>query len=138
MPDNISDDRLAVKVVAIAFFRSTDQKYFICRRGPAESGAGAWEFPGGKIDIDETEKEALVREIQEELSVQIQAKELIYISAHDHQYENKKIHITLYKYNVENLNYTLVDHDQAVWVSLSEIGNYQLSQADVPFLQKLI
>jgi 8-oxo-dGTP diphosphatase len=127
-----------IRVVAIAFFRSVDQKYLICRRGPVESGAGAWEFPGGKIDAGETEAEALVREIQEELSVQILAEKLIYISAHDHHYQTKKIHITLYKYTVENLNYTLIDHDRAEWVSLSEIENYQLALADVPFLKKLI
>ncbi len=126
------------RVVAIAFFRTTDQKYLICRRGPAESGAGAWEFPGGKIDAGETEAQALVREIQEELSVQIQAEKLVYISEHDHQYETKKIHITLYKYDVQNLNYTLIDHDQAEWVSLIEIEKYQLAQADIPFLKKLV
>ena len=81
---------------------------------------------------------ALVREIQEELSVQIQAEKLVYISEHDHQYETKKIHITLYKYDVQNLNYTLIDHDQAEWVSLIEIEKYQLAQADIPFLKKLV
>ena len=126
-----------IRVVAIAFFRHTDQKYLICRRGPAESGAGAWEFPGGKIDVGETETQALVREIQEELSVQIQAEKLIYISAHDHQYETKKIHITLYKYDVQNLNYILIDHDQAEWVLLSEIKKYNLAQADILFIDKL-
>ncbi len=125
------------RVVAIAFFRATDQKYLICRRGPAESGAGAWEFPGGKIDAGETEAQALVREIQEELSVQIQAEKLVYISAHVHQYETKKIHITLYKYDVHSLSYTLIDHDQAEWVFLSEIKKYNLAQADILFIDKL-
>ena len=54
-----------IRVVAIAFFRQTDQKYLICRRGPAGSGAGAWEFPGGKVDAGETEVEALVREVSD-------------------------------------------------------------------------
>jgi 8-oxo-dGTP diphosphatase len=127
-----------IRVVAIAFFRSRDQKYLICRRGPAESGAGAWEFPGGKIDADETETEALVREIQEELSVQIDSTQLKYVSAHVHQYETKKIHITLYKYDVEILNYKLIDHDRAEWVKLSDIKSYNLAEADILFIDQLV
>lgn len=126
-----------IRVVAIAFFRTTDQKYLICRRGPEESGAGSWEFPGGKIDAGETEKQALVREIQEELNVVIQENQLSLISGHTHQYLTKLIHITLYKYDVVNINFKLIDHDRAEWVNLHEMKEYQLAEADVPFLDKL-
>lgn len=126
-----------IRVVAIAFFRTTDQKYLLCRRGPKESGAGAWEFPGGKIDQGESEKQALVREIQEELSVQIFEDQLVYVSDHLHQYETKMIHIYLYKYDVSELNYQLIDHDQAEWVPYEELLSFPLALADVPFVKAL-
>ena len=126
-----------IRVVAIAFFLMTQNKYLICRRGPAESGAGFWEFPGGKIDEGETEKKALVREIQEELSVDVIEDQLVYISDHLHQYDTKKIHIYLYKYDVSGLSYTLIDHDMADWVTLDQIQNYPLAAADIEFIQKL-
>jgi len=134
MPDNI-------RVVAIAFFCQTNQKYLICRRGPAESGAGQWEFPGGKIDGEETEKQALIREVYEELSLVIHDSGLVFVSDHQHQYEKRKIHIYLYKYNIENykinFNITLIDHDQFEWVNLGEIQMYDLAGADLPFIEKL-
>lgn len=130
-----------IRVVAIAFYRTQDQKYLICRRGPAESGAGAWEFPGGKIDAGETEKQALAREIDEELSVNIDQNKLVFIADHEHQYSAKKIHIYLYKYEVVEtdpaLDFKLIDHDSAVWIRLEEAKNYRFAAADVPFLEKL-
>lgn len=126
-----------IRVSAIAFFRPEDRKYLICRRGPMGSGAGAWEFPGGKIEPGETEKQALVREIKEELSVDIDENKLVFISDHVHQYTERKVHIYLFKYDVVKLDYQLVDHDFAQWVSLDQITNYTLTDADVPFIQRL-
>ncbi len=133
----MSDNTGIVKVVAIAFFNPTDQKYLICRRGPAESGAGAWEFPGGKVDQGETNEQALAREIQEELGVHIIVTKLKFISDHNHQYINKNIHIYLYKYDVISLDYTLIDHDQSAWVDIDQMMTYNLAEADVPFVKKL-
>lgn len=126
-----------IRVVAVAFFSTTTNKYFICRRGPAESGAGHWEFPGGKIDPGETEKQALIREIREELSVKVQESELVFISDHLHQYETKKIHIYLYQCNVESLDYRLIDHDMADWAFVENLAQYPLAAADIPFIRKL-
>jgi 8-oxo-dGTP diphosphatase len=126
-----------IRVVAIAFFRRSDKKYLLCRRGPAESGAGSWEFPGGKVDAGETEKQALVREIQEELAVDIQEHQLFFVSEHSYQYPEKNIQISLYKCDVDELAFSLVDHDQAEWSSLDRMQDYQLAAADIPFIEKL-
>jgi 8-oxo-dGTP diphosphatase len=126
-----------IRVVALAFFRVTDRKYLICRRGPEESGAGSWEFPGGKIDMNETHLQALVREISEELSVTIDPRLLIFVSDHQHQYETKNIHLFLYLYKVESVEFTLIDHDQSAWVSLEQMSEYSLAAADIPFIEKL-
>lgn len=58
-----------LEVVAAVFV--CDGNVLACRRAPGKAAAGKWEFPGGKIDDDETPKAALVREIQEELGISI-------------------------------------------------------------------
>ncbi|MEA9984632.1 NUDIX domain-containing protein [Subtercola sp. RTI3] len=53
------------------------EKVLCCRRAPGKASAGLWEFPGGKVEADETPEQALAREIQEKLSVPIQVGDLI-------------------------------------------------------------
>ena len=56
-----------LEVVAAVFVR--DSTVLACRRAPGKTAAGKWEFPGGKVDDDETSEAALVREIHEELGI---------------------------------------------------------------------
>ena len=46
-----------------------ENKFLICRRGPNEKAAGLWEFPGGKLEINETLEECILRELKEELDI---------------------------------------------------------------------
>lgn len=57
------------QVVALALFNPQREAYLIVKRGQDQSGAGKWEFPGGKIESHEGPKQALAREISEELSL---------------------------------------------------------------------
>lgn len=126
-----------IDVVAIALFQPSQQKYLIVRRGPGHSGAGFWEFPGGKIEPGETKEVALKREIQEELGLDIETAKLKYVGDHIHAYETKTIHLYLYRYDVNQVTLQLTEHDQEAWCPLENILNYQFSEADKPFLQKL-
>lgn len=126
-----------IDVVAIALFQPFSQKYLIVRRGPGNSGAGFWEFPGGKIEAGETKEVALRREIQEELGLEIDTTKLLYVGDHIHAYETKTIHLYLYRYEVGLIQLNLTEHDQEAWCDISEILNYQFSEADKPFLAYL-
>ena len=127
-----------VQVVALALQRKTDQMYLLTRRGPGQSGAGQWEFPGGKIEDGETQTQALVREIKEELCFDLQEKELVFVSEHIEHYINKSVHIFLWKQVIDfNPEFVLTEHDLSVWVPKVQILNYNLSTGDRPFVSRL-
>ena len=127
-----------VTIVALALFRKSDQKYLLTRRGPGQSGAGEWEFPGGKIETGESQKQALIREIQEELSIHLDEQDLIYISENLQQYQTKAVQIFLWKLEIDyNPQIILTEHDQSVWLSKDQILKYNLSLGDKPFINLL-
>ena len=131
-------NNLKVVVVALALQRKSDQKYLLTRRGPDQSGAGEWEFPGGKIEGDETQKQALIREINEELSLSFDEKELHYVGEHLENYPTKAVHIYLWKMVIDyNPPILLTEHDLSLWLSKDQIANFNLSAGDKPFIDLL-
>lgn len=127
----------AIPVVAIAIFHPRKNKYLIVRRNAQQSGAGHWEFPGGKVENGESLTQALVREIKEELDFEINEKSLQHIHTHQHQYPNKNIELTLFRYVSFEENFKLIDHDLLAWVDQKSIGQFELSDADLPFVKYL-
>lgn len=129
----------AVEVVALALKRKSDGKYLLARRGPGQTGAGHWEFPGGKVEPGETQPHALVREIEEELGIQLQPAKLVFVARNDFQYPQKLIQLFLWLYEIENdPAVVLTEHDQFVWCTPSQMKQYQLSPGDVYFVDKLL
>lgn len=128
-----------IRVVAALFHRISPvnghREVLIFRRGPDQSGAGMWEFPGGKVDSGENDTEALQREIQEELSVQVQLGRCF---GHvRHQYSTKNVELWLYEIASWTGQFVLLDHDDMIWVSQNEIRNFALAAADLPFIDKI-
>ena len=78
-----------VEVVAAVIHRNS--KLFVTQRGYGEF-AGGWEFPGGKIEAGETAKEALVREIKEELDTLVEVGNLIGTV----EYDYPQFHLTMH------------------------------------------
>lgn len=119
-----------IRVVAAAIF--DQDRVLIARRGPGQSGAGQWEFPGGKIEAAESPEEALKREIHEELALDIRVGN--YIAENIHAYGDREIHLSLYECSVLGGELALVDHDQVQWVLSKDLNNYNLAPADQPFI----
>lgn len=128
-----------IEVVALALQRSSDSRFMLARRGPNESGAGYWEFPGGKVERGETHRQALVREIGEELSLKIEPEQLELVAQNDHQYGAKVFRIFLWKYVITaDPLVSLVDHDQIMWCDSFEMRALKVSAGDVVFIEKLL
>ena len=128
-----------IEVVALALQRTSDSRFMLARRGPNESGAGYWEFPGGKVERGETQRQALVREIGEELSLKIKPELLVLVAQNDHQYGAKVFRIFLWKcvINADPL-VSLIDHDQIMWCDSFEMRALKVSAGDVTFIEKLL
>ena len=128
--------QILVDVVAAAFIRDTtkDREILLFRRAKPDRGAGFWECPGGKIESGETEDQALVREILEELGVEV--KVLDFIGENTHEYSGKIIHLKLYRCSLPHENFVLTDHDQFAWVSKQNLAKYPLSAVDIPLVDQ--
>ena len=114
---------------------SKDDKIFICRRKPNKYLGGYWEFPGGKIEIGESNEDSLKRELSEELKMEVDLVK--YFGSSQHHYENFAIELIAYKCDLIRWNNYLSDHDLFEWVSPNEITKWKLAPADIPFAEEL-
>lgn len=127
-----------IKVVALAMRHLPTGQFMLARRAPNSSGAGQWEFPGGKIEPNETNEQALIREIQEELSFDLTGLSFKLVAENTHDYGNRKIQIILYFVEVaEKPQFVLLDHDQLDWYDLENTVNVNLSSGDKYFIPLL-
>jgi len=113
-------------------------KVLIARRGPDQSHAGSWEFPGGKINPDEKPVEALVRELREELAVTVSIQYAL--SPVSHVYESLSVELIPYVCIIEEGAITPVDHDEIRWIDRTKVMEVPLLPPDrvigEEFLQK--
>jgi len=122
-----------IHVVAAVMYRAGEVLIF--RRGPGETGAGHWEFPGGKVEPGEGPEEALKREICEELGAEIEVEE--YIGEIVHQYPAKKIRLNFYWVKIPPGPFVLTEHDDYRSVKLEDLDVTILSEADRAIIEVL-
>ena len=122
-----------IEVVAAIIYK--DGAYFTTQRGYGEF-EGMWEFPGGKIEPGESSEDALKREIQEELGVDIVIEELICTT----EYDYPSFHLTMHCYlcRVEAGEIVLREHKSARWLTPAEMGSVEWLPADKEVIDKLI
>ena len=94
-----------------------------------------WEFPGGKLEEGENEEEAIIREINEELNIEILP--LKKISSHVHDYGSFKINLIAYLCNYISGDIHLLEHKDFKFIQFEELKNYNLAEADIPVIEKL-
>lgn len=125
-----------VNVVAAIICDNYDRKtkIFATQRGYGDYKDG-WEFPGGKIEEGETPRQALVREIQEELGAGIVVHDLVDVI--DYDYEKFHLHMNCYWATVEEGELKLLEHEAAKWLKKDELDSVDWLPADLGILPKL-
>jgi 8-oxo-dGTP diphosphatase len=113
-----------------------EDKVLITRRAPKENFAGGWEFPGGKIEINETPQECLVRELKEELNIIVTVDKFCTEVAYD--YGNMNINLIAYYCTIVDGEIQISVHDKYKWVKINDLLKYDLLPADVPIAKKVI
>ena len=124
-----------IKLVTAAIIRD-GEKYFVARRGPAEKLSGFWEFPGGKVEENETLQDCLKRELKEELGIDTNVG--AELTSSDYIYEHGSIRLIALKTTIVSGRPTLAVHDKSDWLSPEEILKLQLAPADIPIAQYLL
>ena len=122
--------------VVCALIQNEEGKIFCCKRGPGRALANKWEFPGVKIELNETKEEALVREIKEELKSDIEIISYIGVSNHEYHDIEKPFSITMYAYlcKLINGNLELTEHIDSCYVDVNEMKTMDFAAADIPLI----
>ena len=123
-----------INVVA-AIIKDENGKILITQRNLQKAQGGLWEFPGGKIEPNETKEEAIVREIKEELDIDIQVES--YLSEKVFNYPEKDINLIALECKKINGDIKLLEHEDYRWVENSELDNFEFAPADIFIIEKL-
>lgn len=121
-----------IEVVAAVIIR--DGKVFATQRGYGQ-WKGWWEFPGGKMEAEETPQEALVREIREELNAEIEVGELLETVEWDYP----DFHLTMHCFvcSLISEDVSLNEHSQAAWLTSQTLDSVQWLPADEGLVKNL-
>lgn len=126
--------------VSLAFITNADQHVLITQRGQKTDMGGYWEFPGGKIESQETPEEALKRELFEELGITIHKPRFITELLHEYPHRT----VLLYVYHVtqySGLAHCCEKQQGMRWVRMDALPQYQLLEAAfrlIPYLAPLL
>lgn len=111
-----------------------EDRVFATQRGYGD-WKGFWEFPGGKIEPDETPEDALVREIQEELATEISVKR--YVTTIEWDYPAFHLCMRCYLCSIVSGSLTLLEHEAAAWLDREHIQDVKWLPADLTIINKV-
>lgn len=114
-----------VKVVAAIIIH--ENKIFATQRGYGEFKDG-WEFPGGKIEPGETPQEALVREIKEELDIEIEVKD--FLETVEYDYPDFHLSMDCFFCSIRSGELVLKEHEAAKWLTVETLDSVDWLPAD--------
>nr|WP_302967339.1 (deoxy)nucleoside triphosphate pyrophosphohydrolase [Methanobrevibacter smithii] len=115
-----------IKVVA-AIIKNED-KILATKRGYGEF-INMWEFPGGKIEPGETKKQALVREIKEELNIEINVDK--FAIDIEYQYPNFYLFMSCFMCSIKEGSIELLEHNDGKWITKEELNTLNWLPADI-------
>jgi 8-oxo-dGTP diphosphatase len=134
----MSERKSTVHLVVTAALIASAGRLFVAQRPPWKRFGLLWEFPGGKVEPGENLEASLVREIREELCLDVKVHELFRTISH---VENDfAIHLHAYWCSIFGGNFCLREHVAFKWTEVSDLKVMELTTADrllVPFLESL-
>ncbi len=130
----MAQSQKTVRVVAAVV--EHEGRYLITQRRPTAVLPLLWEFPGGRVESDETDAQALRREVKHRLGVDITVKQLI--SFVSHPYEHYVVDLFLYECAITGGEPTEANVNAFRWVASSEFDKYPFTPADELSMSKLL
>jgi 8-oxo-dGTP diphosphatase len=137
------DDRLMsepalpiLTVVAVALV-DADGRVLLAQRPEGKAMAGLWEFPGGKIHAGESPEAALIRELKEEIDIDVTEACLAPFTFASHRYENFHLLMPLYVCRRWKGALRPREGQTLAWVRPAKLGEYPMPPADIPLIAML-
>lgn len=121
---------------AVAAVILKNGKVFCAQRKLNDDHGGKWEFPGGGVEKGESNEEALIREIKEELNSYVNPD--ICIMTVEHDYPEFHLTMPVYLCSLLNGNLELKEHMDSRWVSIDELSDIDFAEADKKIVNQLL
>ena len=137
-PDSLAimADVPIILVVAVALV-DVDGRVLIAQRPEGKSMAGLWEFPGGKVEPGETPEHALIRELQEEIGIDVTENCLAPFTFASHRYDDFHLLMPLYVCRVWDGAVVAREDQTLKWVRALDLKDYPMPPADIPLIAML-
>ena len=126
-----------ILLVAAAALVDRDNRVLVAQRPAGKSMAGLWEFPGGKVDHGETPEAALVRELREELRIEVCEPCLAPFTFASHSYATFHLLMPLYLCRTWEGQIAPGEGQVIKWVRASRLTQYPMPPADLPLIPML-
>jgi len=137
MPATAADASPPVVLVAAVALVDADGRVLIAERPAGKSMAGLWEFPGGKVNPGETPEAALIRELAEELGIDVTASCLAPFTFASHTYPDFHLLMPLYVCRKWSGIPSAREGQRLAWIWPARLANYPMPPADVPLVAAL-
>ncbi len=122
----------SILLVAAAALIDVDGRVLIAQRPQGKALAGLWEFPGGKVEPGESPEACLIRELREELGVEVKAACLAPFVFASHAYEHTHLLMPLYLLRRWDGQVERREHAALAWVRPTKLFDYPMPPADAP------
>ena len=122
-------------VIVVAALILHQGKILLAQRDNSRDNAGLWEFPGGKVEAGESQRQALQRELQEELALTIEVDD--WLASHCWQKGDKTLELHGWLVNHYSGQIQLHCHNAIQWVTIEQAQQLPLAPADIPLLAAL-
>ncbi len=133
----MQDDAKLLLVVAAALV-DTDNRVLLAQRPEGRRMAGLWEFPGGKVKPGETPETALIRELREELGIDVQAPCLAPLTFASHDYGDFHLLMPLYVCRKWRGLVQPLEGQKLAWVEKRRLREFPMPPADTPLVAHLL
>ena len=125
---------IRIQLVAACALIDVDGRVLIAQRPVGKTLAGLWEFPGGKVEAGETPEACLIRELDEELGIQVAHACLAPFVFASHSYETMHLLMPLFLCRRWDGLVREREHDALAWVKPADMGAYPMPPADLPLV----
>ena len=129
---------LRLVLVAACALVDVDGRVLIAKRQEGKAMAGLWEFPGGKVEDGEAPEAALIRELKEELDIDVTAACLAPLTFASHAYDDFHLLMPLYVCRRWEGKIEPHEHSETAWVRPNRLRNYPMPEADLPLIPILM
>jgi len=122
--------------VVCGLIENSRGEFLVCLRPQGKHLGGLWEFPGGKVEIGEAHPAALIRELREELSINVEIVQAL--SPVIWHYDKLTIHLHPYHCRMREGEPVAIEHEKLLWCAPENFKSLPWAPADVPIYEELL